>query len=1145
MVWTSEYPEGRAGSKSGGGSTAKTGNGASGASSSSGSSGFSGSSGSSSSSGASSSSNSPGASKLGTAVITKDSGADANRGANSKNSNSKKSGSDTGFKPNVNPISGGNAKPKSKGKPPGKPGVFLLLAGVILPFSAIVFELNTHLCAKSFFDPFPTPAHVLLFALIPVSNLLVWVASRRNLTDLLGVLTLGTGMSMGVAILYSLMFLPIVPLSVVAILWCGFGLLALSPLLAVPAVWKASKYAIHLSENHKTYFDGHQLEHIGHLIILCTVVAVELPSTMTRMHIGEAAHSVKPAAAIDWLRQWGNQEVMLRACYERSGRATDILGSLYEVKNPTSVDEARAIFYKVTGKPFNSVPLPAALRATRQNQGLLSDNENEEPNVEDEFDRDPDIAGEAVSGVARGLSMNESKLSGHIDGNLCIANIMWNVTFGNTSKYDREVRSKILLPPGAVVTNAFLIVDGTEREATVMGRSLARRKYRAAVADKKDPLLVSTCGADRVLLQLFPVAPESKIGVRLHILAPLAVTAMDKAELALPTFEERNFQVEIPTNISLKSQEPLVSSVNTLRVDKFGQTKVIQGDITTPELARFGAVVVAERDSNITHIQGSFDGALIGEDIRKINYPRPTKLFAVIDGSNGMSPHIDAVLKQLKKLPRDMDVKITYVRDGLLPALEVSAGDDKALDSAVSSISKLPCAGGQDNLLDLRTALTEAANTNSSAVLWIHSAQPLPGKLGKEWELFIRQSAKPLLYDFAVAAGPNEILAGLYNCPGLVRVNRGSYVESDMHQLFETWQKASASTAVGGIQYVRKNLANLDIEKGSLKPAEMALAKLVAFDEISKIQTVHSNHRCKAARKAVAISNAYHLVTSFSSAIITEPIPVRKKHAQNIEPPKFSLINPQPTLGHLGPSPRRGPAFGFFDGARIQGKSLRADGVPGNDAFISPSNEGQYSSSVQGNTGSQSRQELDAARPVLQGATNGTISPMLGDQFSSAVSAAGAGGDNSIYNSAVSNSARYAPAQGPMAAPMAPAAALKESSVDSKFESQAEEISSYNSRERALAKADSRADFSNSKVLFAEKKQIASRDKDADEFNDDEAGGDDGVVDEIAQSTAGEASSSALSPVVPESDTYILFGVGMLILGYALQTRKKVSIKKA
>ncbi|HIN63978.1 MAG TPA: hypothetical protein EYM95_05010, partial [Candidatus Obscuribacterales bacterium] len=268
MVWTSDYPEGRPGSQSS--SSGETGKGATASSGkNSGKSGDS-SAGVSSSSGSSASSS---GSKSGTAVATKSSSSSSNSSYRSFSGSSSSSSPDSGSKPNVNPISSGGKKDKAKGKPPGKPGVFLILAGVVLPFAAIVFELTTHTCARNFFDPLPTPAHILLFALIPVSNLLVWVASRRNMTDLLGMLTLGTGMSMGVAILYSLMFLPIVPLSVVAILWCGFGLLALAPLLAVPAVWKASKYAIHLSESQKTYFDGHQLEHIGHLIILCTVIA--------------------------------------------------------------------------------------------------------------------------------------------------------------------------------------------------------------------------------------------------------------------------------------------------------------------------------------------------------------------------------------------------------------------------------------------------------------------------------------------------------------------------------------------------------------------------------------------------------------------------------------------------------------------------------------------------------------------------------------------------------------------------------------------------------------------------------------------------------------------------------------------------------
>lgn len=1145
MVWTSDYPEGRPGNGS-----------KPGAGSSPGSKGMSGSrSGKSAESG----------SKSGTAVAqnslqsTSGSGSSAwgfssstgsaasGNGSDSRQSSTK--GSSPVSKPNVNPISGGTSKQKPKGKPPAKPGIFLLLAGVILPCAAIVFELTTHMCARNFFDPLPTPAHVLLFALIPTSNLLVWVASRRNMTDLLGMLTLGTGMSMGVAILYSLMFLPIVPLSVVAILWCGFGLLALSPLLAIPAVWKAGKYAVHLSESQKTYFDGHQLEHIGHMIILCTVVAVELPSTMTRMHIGEAAHSAKPAAAIDWLRNWGNQEVMLRACYERSGRATDILGSLYEVKNPTSVDEARAIFYRVTGKPFNSVPLPAALRATRQNQGLLSDGENEEPNVEDEFDRDPDIAGEAVSGVARGLSMNESKLSGHIDGNSCIANLMWNVTFGNTSKYDREVRSKILLPPGAVVTNAFLIVNGTEREATVMGRSLARRKYRAAVADKKDPLLVSTCGADQVLLQLYPVAPESNIGVRLHIIAPLAVTQMSKAELALPTFEERNFQVDIPTKISLKSQENLVSSADEIRVETNGTTRIAQGSITTPELARFGAVVVADRNPSVTRIEGAHDGYLLSEEIKKINYPRPKAVHVVLDGSNGMSHHFETILKELRHIPSEIPLRISYVRDNLLPPISVNAGDVKAREDSLTQVAKIPCAGGQDNMKELKTELSDAINNDGAAVLWIHSAQPLPGKLDRHSELSIRKSSKPLLYDFAVAAGPNEILSGLYSCPGLVRVNRGSFVEKDLHGLFDTWQKATPVTELGGIVYSRKQLT--DVEPGSIKPAETALAKLVAFDEISKIQTVHGNHRCKFARQAVALSNTYHLVTSFSSAIITDPVPQRRVQDQKIAPPAFQLHDPSilgslPGMrqsgvmgGRFAPMKMQQRADGELERAKepqsLQGKNLALGSAK--DNFASSGNEGQFAQSVQGNTGTQSIASL-------QGATNGTIILSTGEKFSSAA----AGGDAISPTSSM-----------PAAAPAAPRLEAKRFSQSEMFGNSAEEMSSaraslakarrdvaeavdYPQSSRKSAHID---DFGSAKKELSDKKQVVSKSDVSDaEFNDDE-GGNDSPVDELSSIATADNSAPETSPVVPESDTYILFGVGMLALGYALKTRKNVRFKKA
>jgi hypothetical protein len=480
--------------------------------------------------------------------------------------------------------------------------------------------------------------------------------------------------------------------------------------------------------------------------------------------------------------------------------------------------------------------------------------------------------------------------------------------------------------------------------------------------------------------------------------------------------------------------------------------------------------------------------------------------------------------------------------------MSVNAGDVKAREDSLTQVAKIPCAGGQDNMKELKTELSDAINNDGAAVLWIHSAQPLPGKLDRHSELSIRKSSKPLLYDFAVAAGPNEILSGLYSCPGLVRVNRGSFVEKDLHGLFDTWQKATPVTELGGIVYSRKQLT--DVEPGSIKPAETALAKLVAFDEISKIQTVHGNHRCKFARQAVALSNTYHLVTSFSSAIITDPVPQRRVQDQKIAPPNFQLHDPRMLGPGKGMSPlgimsrvsplMRQRAGGELERAkeslRIEGKNLAIGSAK--DNFASSGNEGQFAQSAQGNTGTQSIASL-------QGATNGTIILNTGEKFSSA---AAAGGD-----------AASLPSSMPAAAPAAPRLEAKQFSQGEMFGNSAEEMSSPRA---SLAKARRDVDeavdypqsarksahidnFGSAKKELSDKKQVVSKSDVSDaEFNDDE-GGNDSPVDELSSIATADNSAPETSPVVPESDTYILFGVGMLALGYALKTRKNVRFKKA
>lgn len=444
-------------------------------------------------------------------------------------------------------------------QPIKKKGFWFLLFGVLLPIAAMLVESNFHLLAENFFDPFPSPAHLVLFALIPFSNFLLWLAGRRDMSQYYGFMALASGMAMGVGILYSVMCLPLAPVFCFYSLACGFGLLGLAPLLSIPCSFAAGKTVTGLAHARGTYFDAHQVEHIGHLIVLIMVVAVELPSTLTRINLSEAvSHKVQPHVAaynlvaqtpenlkaIEWLRRYGNREVLLRACYEHSGKATDILGSLYESGHPIPVQAAREVYYKVTGKPFNTEPIPASFRATIKHNGALSPTDPLTGGVDDEFDLDTGVAGENVSGMARGLALNAANLSGKVDAEGSLAQLTFSFDFENTSKYDREARAQILLPPGGVVSHANLTVNGVSRDAVIVSRSLARQQYQAAVQEKRDPLLVSYSGIDKVLVQCFPVAPGETMKVTLDIAAPLTYIDKQKAVLELPRFSERNFAVK-------------------------------------------------------------------------------------------------------------------------------------------------------------------------------------------------------------------------------------------------------------------------------------------------------------------------------------------------------------------------------------------------------------------------------------------------------------------------------------------------------------------------------------------------------------------------------------------------------------------------
>jgi len=744
----------------------------------------------------------------------------------------------------------------------------LMFFGVLLPLAAVGFETTTHYCAQHFFDPFPSPAHIALFCLIPLTNYLAWLSTRRDLSPYFGVITLLSGMAMGIGVLYSLMFLPITPQACFATVFLGFGLLGLAPLLSLPCSWLSGQTVCGLATRHKTYFNPHQVEHIGHLIVLVMVVAVELPSTLTRIHLAEAAdpNPFVAQSAVEWLRQFGRQEVMLRACYERSGRATDILGSLYESAHPLNIDAARSIFYQVTGKPFNSVPLPASARATIQHAGLINDPAGLNAGVEDEFDLDADIAGEAVSGVARGLSVTNAKVLGSVDANPAVADLTWQFGFTNSSKYDREARAKVLLPQNAVIKKATLIVDNVERDATIMVRSAAREYYRSAVAERKNPLLVSTCGPDQILVQCFPVKPNSTAQIKLAIAAPLEIAEDESAFLNMPTFMERNFQIDGKTSIDITSTRPMTAPDSGFEITTDAENQHLTGAMALTDLARFNGIIHFSRDTDqhMVWTPSTDAGWALERQLTPRKYPKPNTVFIVIDGSQAMQQYMPDLLDGLNRvseLAEFPNARVTFVSDS---PQQYAALKTSTFASVLDLLKQQTCAGGQNNMPAVQEALKRAQQQPGSAVLWIHAAQPIayddPTFTCKD---FLKSFHQPLLYDMQVVSGPNEILNGVDATQALVRVSRSGSLSTDIARLFRSFVNGNAKPEYN----IEKSEGLPQAELADSPEAKQNLSKIWGLQRILLIGNSHEPSCLK-------LAEMYQIVSPFSSAVVIDETPV-------------------------------------------------------------------------------------------------------------------------------------------------------------------------------------------------------------------------------------------------------------------------------
>jgi hypothetical protein len=726
----------------------------------------------------------------------------------------------------------------------------LWLFGVLLPAFTLGFELYTDACAGEVFDPTPTWLHTLLIALVPLANAAALLRLGKTEAAIPAWLWWAQAVALGVTGAYALAFLPLTPFALIGVVFL-VGFLPLAPLLGwISALVLGSALR---QQAARTGTVPPRFRWVGWVGALGLLAAPSVPGVLTRHWLDQAVWESPEEAtrAIRALRRWGSEDALLRACY---GQTRDIWAEVLNLRY-LPAEPVQTVFFRVTGQPYNAVRPPLS-RLRGPGARVLGD-----------FEWDNAVGGEAVAGHVSGLALNASRLDAMGNADDGWGYTEWTLEFRNDHDFQpREARAEIQLPPGGVVSRVTLWVNGEEREAAFAGRGEVRAAYQqVAVVKRRDPILVTTSGPDRVLMQCFPVPPRGGLmKVRLGITAPLNPVAPGEVAFVWPRFAERNFAIrdDLRHHAWLEAQQPAVTPPAGWTLDA-GRSNALHAAVS--ERAGADAFPVIRLKRTVASDTGAWvrderaaTNAWVRQRLAAETRPTGGRLAIVLDGGRGGRAWAEALRAALAQAGGRAEVGIWLAHDGVieafrgegpLPFTEVSAG----------LAAKLPTfAGGHDPTPALDAAWNWAGQRRDGTVLWIHGPQPV---LAGDFVVIRQRLERTLtggtrLLDFQTGLGPNKPAKELADLAAYATVPRlGSLTDDLVRALRE------ATGAVPRTQWTRERVT---AEPAGALTASRHLVRLWAADEIERLR------RAKRTDAAVKLAGEWQLVTPVSGAVVLE-----------------------------------------------------------------------------------------------------------------------------------------------------------------------------------------------------------------------------------------------------------------------------------
>ena len=272
---------------------------------------------------------------------------------------------------------------------------------------------------------------------------------------------------------------------------------------------------------------------------------------------------------------------------------------------------------------------------------------------------------------------------------------------------------------------------GEEREAAFAGRGEVRQAYqKVAVQQRRDPVLVTTSGPDRVLMQCFPIPPKGgTMKIRIGVTVPLGIESTNRAALSLPSFVERNFRVSphFEHSVWLESSQSVSGGSKKLNwISATNGKPGIRGQLTEANLTSTDGILWFDSPIGANVVRAvdrkGREPVLISQTVAPMAAQLPSRIAIVLDGSVGMNEFFPKIARALDGVPGEPELSIWLAQDGLQNIYNSSW---QSREPASSAVARLKGFGGHDNVAGLLQAWEWTAARSNGVVVWIHGAQPV------------------------------------------------------------------------------------------------------------------------------------------------------------------------------------------------------------------------------------------------------------------------------------------------------------------------------------------------------------------------------------------------------------------------------------